>query len=67
MLAPFRDIDGGAIASGSGRLGPPLVCQKRHERDVATQGFAKRILVTFSDSCTCKGFKLLNEKCDQCM
>ena len=41
-LAPFRDSDGGAIASGSRRLGPALACQRRHERHVATQRLAKR-------------------------
>ena len=41
-LAPFCDSDGGAIASGSRRRGPPLACQRRHEHDVATQRRAKR-------------------------
>ena len=31
-LAPPCDSDGGAIARGSRRLGPPLAWQRRHER-----------------------------------
>ena len=41
-LERFCDSDGGAIASGSKGLGPPLACHRRHERDVATQRLARR-------------------------